>query len=328
MKRERKFGMTLTVAGVLTMPVGIGIPLLATGILLLAKEDRIRAEPWIRMSFWIVLAALALAFALMLAFPIEGRSAESGIARSILCFAPAFLAILVSLAMAALTAARFPSLSQKDRILGLGFGGLCALGACIGLVLAFPWQALGVAGLSAVVWACMAWRKKRRDGRAEALRNPPMEVVVSALPLPPLDPPALVAKPPKPARIRKPVCGIWAWAVLLLAVPLGLGLPYAAEMLLTDSFQKGYAEMGLVVLPLFITVPLSLILAILSLCRRERYPGFAVALLVLYAIGLMFGAPLVFLIVGAVLSAIWVVWRYRRTLERTRSQTRTSRPIG
>jgi hypothetical protein len=327
MKRERKYGITLTVAGVLTMPLGIGIPLLATGILLLAKEDRIHAEPWIRVLFWIVLAGLALAFALVLAFPIEeARSAESGIARSILCFAPAFLAILVSLAMAALTAARFPSLSPKYRVLGLGFGVLCVSGACIALVLAFPWQALGMAGLSVAVWACMAWRKRRLDRRAEALRNPPVEVVVPASPLPPLEPPAPVAKPPKSPRVRRPVCGIWAWAVLLLGVPLGLGLPYAAEMLLTDSFQKGYSEMGVMVLPLFITVPLSLILVILSLCRRERYPGFAVSLLVLYAIGLVFVilggvAPLVLIIVGLVLSAAWLVRRYRRRPVHTRSQT-------
>ena len=313
MKRERKWGITLTVAGVLTTPLGIGIPLLAIGILLLAKEDRINAEPWIRVLFWIVLAGLALAVALVLAFPIEeARSAESGIARSILCFAPAFLAILVSLAMAALTAARFPSLSPKYRILGLGFGVLCVSGACIALVLAFPWQAVAMVGLSVAVWICMAWRKKKRDRRAEALRMPPVEVVVPASPLPRLEPPAPVAKPPKSPRVRRPVCGIWAWGLPLLAVPAGFLLGFVFDKLTHPDGFDAWGIVAIAVLPLVLAVPISIILAIVSLCRRERYPGLAVALLVLYAVTLAFWmfeglALLVLLIVGVVLSAAWLV---------------------
>jgi hypothetical protein len=178
---------------------------------------------------------------------------------------------------------------------------------------------LGLAGFA--IWFFVVSRRRRRARQIAAAPQPRAgPLVPDSFVAPPISV-APVAIPPKPPRVRRPVCGIWAWAVLLLAVPLGLGLPYAAEMLLTDSFQKGYMEMGLIVLPLFITVPLSLILAILSLCRRERYPGFAGALLVLYAIGLMFGAPVVLLIVGVILSAVWLVRQYRRRPGRTRSQT-------
>jgi hypothetical protein len=172
MKRDNTYGTTLSVVGVLTLPFFIGIPLLATGILLLARGERIRTERWIRALFRLVLAALLAALALALAFLLgEARSAESGIARSILCFAPVCLAILLSLAMAALTAARFPDLSPKYRVLGLGFGALFAVAACIALALAFPWQAAGTAGVSVVAWACMRWRRIRRVRSSRGMRE-------------------------------------------------------------------------------------------------------------------------------------------------------------
>jgi hypothetical protein len=54
MKREHKFGTALSVAGILTLPFFVGIPLLAVGILLLAMGERIQAERWIRVLFWTV----------------------------------------------------------------------------------------------------------------------------------------------------------------------------------------------------------------------------------------------------------------------------------
>jgi hypothetical protein len=59
MKREHKYGTAFSVAGVLTLPFFVGIPLLAVGILLLIWGERIRAECWIRVLFWMVPAALA-----------------------------------------------------------------------------------------------------------------------------------------------------------------------------------------------------------------------------------------------------------------------------
>lgn len=320
MKREQKYGMTLIVVGVLSLPFFIGIPLLATGILLLVKGDRVNAERWIRVLFWIVLAALALAIALLVAFPVEKAcSAESGIARSILCCTPAFLAILVSLAMAALTLARFQSLSQKHRIMGLGFGVLCVLGACIALVFAFPWQALGMAGLSAVVWACMAWRKRRRACRAEALRNASVEVVVPALSVTrpvPVVPVAPSLQPRRP-RDKRPVCGIIAWVLPVLAVPIGILFGYLAGRQNYEGFQ-GWAVLGWMCAPLLIALPVSLVLAIVSLCRRERYPSLTVSLLALYVIALAFAVPfggmtpLLALIVEIVLLVRWLSRRHKR----------------
>jgi hypothetical protein len=186
MNRERKMATVLTVIGVLTLPLFIGIPLLLIGIILLVRGIRVHAERWIRVLFWIVLSALVSAIALFVMFSPDGaHSAESGIARSILCASPVCLAILISVAMAALTAARFESLSRKARMMGLVFGGLTLFGFCMALVIGFPWQMLGIAGLSAATWAYMRWRKRRRARRAEAFLNPPVGVVTPPLAAPP-----------------------------------------------------------------------------------------------------------------------------------------------
>ncbi|MCL4180091.1 MAG: hypothetical protein KJ072_20380 [Verrucomicrobia bacterium] len=223
MKRENKYGTALTAVGVLTLPFFVGIPLLAVGILLLIWGERIQAERWIRVLFWMVPAALALAAMLFLLFPIEGgHDAESSIARSILCVSPLFLAILISLAMAALTVAQFPSLSRKHRVMGLGFGVLCGLAAGVALVAVFPWQSLAVAGLTLGVWAAMAWRGRRRARRTEASQHPTVPVVAPASTGASGDPPVPVVTRPKAPRVRKPICGILAWVMPLSAIPVAL----------------------------------------------------------------------------------------------------------
>lgn len=222
MNREHKIGTALTVAGILTLPFFIGIPLLLIGIIVLARGIRLQAERWIHALFCIVSAALILAIALFVIFPPDGaHSAESGISRAILCAAPVCLAILISVAMAALTFARLQSLARKDRILGLVFGGLSLLGFGIALAVGFPWQMLGIAVLSSAGWACIRWRKRRRARRSEALLNPPVGVVEPALAAPPPEQPVPVAKPPKPPRVRKPLCGILAWLLPVSALLVG-----------------------------------------------------------------------------------------------------------
>jgi hypothetical protein len=314
--RERKYGLTLTVVGGLTLPFFIGIPLLASGIILLASGGNIRTERWIRVLFSLVVAALALGLALAIAFPVGGHSAETDIGRSVLCFAPVFLAVLFSVAMAALTAARFPSLSLKYRTLGLGFGVLCVSGICIALVLSFPWQALGLAGLVAtIVWARMAWRQRTRRRRAAGLRNLPAEVIAPEMPVPAHELPAPVAELPQPPRVRRPLCGILAWVLPLLAMPVGVLLAYLADRFGKYEGFQGWAVLGWLFIPLMLAVPASFILAIVSLCRRERCPSVAISVLVLVAIGLLFVAPLVLLSAGILLSAGWLVWRHRKRLK-------------
>jgi hypothetical protein len=206
----------------LTLPFLIGIPLSAIGLLLLVQGERLRAERWIRVLFRMVSAALILSVALFVTFPPDGaHSAEAGIARSILCVSPVCLALLLSVAMAALTFARFESLSLKHRIMGLVFGGLSLLGFGTALVIGFPWQMLVIAGLSATGLACVRWRKRRRARRAEALLNPAVGAAAPALAATPPEPTVPVAKPPKPPRVRKPLCGILAWLLPLSAPPAG-----------------------------------------------------------------------------------------------------------
>jgi hypothetical protein len=223
MKREHKYDTALCVAGVLTLPFFVGIPLLAVGILLLIWGERIQAERWIRVLFWMVPAALALAVTLFLLVPIEGgHDAESSIARSILCAAPLFLAILISLAMAALTAARFPSLSRKHRVMGLGFGVLCGLVAGVALVAVFPWPSLATAGLAMGIWAGVAWRRRRRTRRTEASQHPTVTVVAPPSTGALDDSPVPVVARPKAPRVGKPICGILAWVMPLTAIPVAL----------------------------------------------------------------------------------------------------------
>jgi len=92
----------------------------------------------------------------------------------------------------------------------------------------------------------------------------------------------------------------------------------------SSSGFGGLVYVVIMFLPLVIGLCASPILAIVSLLRRERYPGLAVAVLVLCGIALFwyglleaydrFGevGALVMIIVPVVLLAIWLVWRFRR----------------
>jgi positive regulator of sigma E activity len=177
---------------------------------------------------------------------------------------------------------------------------------------------LGLAG--GAIWFFVVSRRTKRMRQIEASLQPRAKLEVLASPVPPPVPVAPVAVPPTPPRVRRPVCGIWAWVLPLLAVPSGILLGYLAGRGNYEGFQ-GWAILGWLFLPLVVAMPTSFVLAIVSLCRRERYPSLGITLLVSYAIGLAFGAPLVLLIVGIILSAAWLVRRYRRRLACTRRQT-------
>ena len=174
---------------------------------------------------------------------------------------------------------------------------------------------LGVAGLA--VWSFVVYRKRKRARCAAATQNPPAEVVVPELPVPHPIPVAPVAKPPKPPRVRKPVCGIWAWVLPLLAVPIGILLGYLAGRGNYEGFQA-WAILGWLFFPLILAVPTSFILAIVSLCRRERYPSLAITMLVLYVIAFALSfpygglTPLLALAVGGLMLARWLFKRRRR----------------
>lgn len=203
---------------------------------------------------------------------------------------------------------------------------LIVVGSLLFLVFSFFKFVLlpGLAGVA--IWFFVVYRRRKRARQIEASLQPRAEPEVTASPMPPPVPVTPVAIPPTSARVRKPVCGISAWGLPLLAVPIGILLAYLADRGHNYEGFQGWAILGWLFLPLVFAVPTSLILAIVSLCRRERYPGLAVVLLVLYAVTLAFWifeglAPLVLLIVGVVLSAAWLVRRYRRRLECTRRQT-------
>lgn len=127
------------------------------------------------------------------------------------------------------------------------------------------------------------------------------------------------------ARGRRPVCGILAWAAPMLAVPAGMGVIYGLAAAFEGSeamndfkgMSTGLAIIGMGFVPLLVSVPTSLILAIVSLRRRERCPGLAVSLLAAYgAISgfLLFGpwGLLAAYLVAVVLSAAWLARRAGR----------------
>ena len=137
---------------------------------------------------------------------------------------------------------------------------------------------------------------------------------------PPPAAPLPLAKPPKPPRTRKPICGIWAWLLPLLAVPVGILLGWLANQGNYEGFQA-WAILGWAAAPVMLALGVSPILALASLGRRERFPALPVILLVVYAVPLaFFGLDLAFeefggrgivaiLIVGGVIPGAWLISR-------------------
>ena len=195
---------------------------------------------------------------------------------------------------------------------------LIVVGCLIALVLYFIKfvVVLGVAGLA--VWIWLVYRKRKRTRRAAVSQNPPAEAVAPELPVPHPIPVAPVAMPPKPPRVRRPLCGIWAWVLPLLAVPIGILLGYLANRGGHYEGFQAWAILGWLFFPLILAVPISFILAIVSLCRRERFPGLAIALLALYVIGLALSfplgglTPLLVLAVSGLMLARWLFKRHSR----------------
>lgn len=87
-------------------------------------------------------------------------------------------------------------------------------------------------------------------------------------------------------RGKRPVCGIVAWILPLVAVPLGLLIGHVlAHTMDTSDFKgmgAGLAIMAFMLLPAVIAVPASVVLVIVSWCRQERYPVLGVALILVY----------------------------------------------
>lgn len=197
--------------------------------------------------------------------------------------------------------------------------GLLPISACcLLLVSEFPWLLLVLAGLAGAGWLFAGLRKRTRTRRAAAPRRPlvaPAEPALSVTRPARAEP---VAIPPSPPRVRnrRPVCGILAWVVPLLAVPIGILLGYLAGQGHYEGWD-GLAILGWVFIPIAIALGFSLILAIASVLRRERYPWLAVTLLVLQAIALAFAVfddlgLLVLVIAGLVLLATRLIWRHGR----------------
>ncbi len=323
MKRETRTAVGWIIAGVLTLPFGIGMPLLVVGLALHILGDRLRAERWIAVLFWMTLVLLGAGVGLLCAFPVEGaHSAEAGMARSVLGAAPLVLAALLSLAMAALTLARFQSLSPGFRVRGLACGALLAGTAAVAGAGMFPWPAAGLGGLSVATWAGLRWRRRRI--RRRSMSSTPDDG--TARPAPAGVPTKPVVKSPALPRTRKPVCGILAWVLLLLAVPAGLLMIHVLGAVVDTSDFKGMgaglAMVGLGIGTALLFACISAVLALISLRRRERYPALAAILLVLsglplcvWGVLLAVDSPgaavtLLVLLLGGGLTAGWV--RQRR----------------
>lgn len=106
------------------------------------------------------------------------------------------------------------------------------------------------------------------------------------------EPAASSPPPPSPvAPRRRPVCVLLAIVLPIVSLPLGLGLAHLGAACMDTTGFKGMALLGLAAFPLFLALPASFILLIVSLCRRERLRPLAVTLLVLLVlcVALMLG---------------------------------------
>jgi Ca2+/Na+ antiporter len=161
----------------------------------------------------------------------------------------------------------------------------------------------------------IAWEKWKKPGHADL-----SGLFLGVLPMAFAVPASIIVAALR-SRDKKPVCGIWAWVLPLLSVPIAFLLVFALGKLTHPTGFDGWGLLAVAILPMILAVPISFILAIVSLCRRERYPGLAVTLLVLYAVILAFTVfervallvvLMVLLIVGLVLLVAWLIRRRRR----------------
>ncbi|VGO14697.1 hypothetical protein PDESU_03265 [Pontiella desulfatans] len=180
---------------------------------------------------------------------------------------------------------------------------MLALVLAFSLLLALLRFAFSVYGLVLLCTGVGIWffgfhRKKRLARNLGAAPGPATDTVAmpeepeETLPAPepaPVPIPAPVpALPPKPGRPRnkKPVCGVWAWVLPVASVPVGIGLFFLSTTFDYDGYEAWLIfAWGLA--PTFLALCISPILAIVSLCRRERLPELSATMLILYAVGLL-----------------------------------------
>ncbi|MBM3858762.1 MAG: hypothetical protein FJ395_03825 [Verrucomicrobia bacterium] len=144
-----------------------------------------------------------------------------------------------------------------------GFGGL--------LLFEFPWLLLVLAGVVVAGWLCARYWK-RRQSRQTVVPQPPQPPVTLAPMLPVTRAiPVAPASPPVPPPRRRPLLNLLALALPVLAVPVCFLLGFLAEKFMDTSGFNGWAALALAMTPLILAIPVSLVLAIVSLCRRERF---------------------------------------------------------
>ena len=152
-----------------------------------------------------------------------------------------------------------------------------------GLVMLFPVAFAVAGGLGLAAWVFVKWLRKRKRAKSEkAIPTLVAEAPSPGLPATaptPVEPIAVEPEPP-PVRDKKPVCGILTWALPLVAVPVGILVGHVGDRFMDTEGFKGFGLMGLMFAPLFLALALSPVLATVSLCRRERFPGLGIAALI------------------------------------------------
>jgi len=158
----------------------------------------------------------------------------------------------------------------------------------------------------------VAWEKWKEPGHADL-----SGLFLAVLPMAFAVPASIIIAALR-SRDKKPVCGIWAWVLPLLSVPIAFLLGFMFNKLTRPTGFDGWGVLAVAILPVVLAVPISFILAIVSLCRRERFPGLAIALLTLYVIGLALSfplgglTPLLVLAVSGLMLARWLFKRHGR----------------
>jgi hypothetical protein len=207
---------------------------------------------------------------------------------------------------------------QKRFWIPLGFGLLPIVGFLVALVMLFPVVFVVAGGLGLATWGFVKWLRKRKWAKPgetiPTLAAEALSLDLSATAPIPVEPVAIEPEP-SPVRGKKPVCGILTWALPLVAVPLGFLIAHVGDRLMDTEGFKGFGLMGLMFAPLFLALALSPVLAIVSLCRRERFPGLGIAALIVYALALAMAFPLGGLTPLSLVAAV-ILWLARRPFKK------------
>ena len=301
MVRENKWAVGLIVIGIVSLLTGLGLALIATGVLLIFHAPRRQPERWVAILSSMVLALILLPLLLFVILPAEWTDTDpngSG-AGYVVFYVPLYLAFTTAVPLTVQTCVHMRSLRRRFRVVGLLPITLLTTSIAVSIAIHAPLLFGTIMIVGFFVWFVWAWRcrpnrlfllrriRRRQSARAKA-RAERRSTCSPPSPRPAAVPPVPAPRPPVLPRTRPPKFGIIAWVVLvLLLLPAGFIL-----WLLTQPIDApGFGAIGVVAmilllagLVLLVDIIASVSCALASLHRREKHPWLAVSCLAFWGI--------------------------------------------